>query len=245
MFPAWNSRIKFLFLRMKQQKMHHLKPFLQAAGAFTGCFAIGAQWFLVIENAEQQSLSYFAELIRFLSYMTIWTNILVTLGFLCPLLFPASGLSKFLQSPLVQGGLALYIFVVALVYHFFLAQIWEPAGLQYIADVLLHYMVPFLYLLFWACFAPKGYLKLTSALIWLVYPLVYATYALVRGAVTGGYPYPFIDVAQLGYGLVLRNVFLLGLAYLLLGGLVVAADKLLSTRRNTAPAGGTNGSINA
>ena len=35
---------------------------------------------------------------------------------------------------------------------------------------------------------------------WLAYPGVYLVYVLARGAVSGEYPYPFMDVKVLGYG---------------------------------------------
>jgi hypothetical protein len=44
---------------------------------------------------------------------------------------------------------------------------------------------------------------------WLAYPLAWLVYTLVRGASTDWYPYPFVNVDQLGYdGVLVRCVFL-------------------------------------
>ena len=63
---------------------------------------------------------------------------------------------------------------------------------------------------------------------WLIYPLVYLPYVLVRGASTGRYPYPFLDVGDLGLGVVLVNTVVLTIVFLILGELFVAADSLIA-----------------
>ena len=42
-------------------------------------------------------------------------------------------------------------------------------------------------------------------LAWLLYPLAYLVYTLIRGAEVDWYPFPFLDVSQHGYGGVLLN----------------------------------------
>ena len=56
-------------------------------------------------------------------------------------------------------------------------------------------------------------------LLAVVWPVAYAGYTLAHGAATGWYPYPFLDVADLGLPLVLRNlgfIVLLSLVVLVL-----------------------------
>lgn len=208
---------------------------LQLTGAGIGIFALGAQYYLILEKAAAEGLSYWAETIRFLGYMTIWTNILVTLYFLLALLAPDSRPGVFFKRPAVQGGLFIYIFIVAVVYHFVLAKIWSPTGLHYVADLLLHYLMPLIYMLYWIFFAGKGKLMLKNSVLWLVYPLVYAAYALLRGAIIHDYPYPFIDAAELGYPAVIRNILLFALAYLVSGLILVFINnRLLESRRSGA-----------
>ena len=57
---------------------------------------------------------------------------------------------------------------------------------------------------------------------WLAWPLGYAAYALLRGAATGFYPYPFVDVPSLGMGRVLGNVAGLCIVFLATGFLLRA-----------------------
>ena len=69
----------------------------------------------------------------------------------------------------------------------------------------------------WVLFVPKGTIRWRSALVWLLYPLVYAVYSLIHGAVTGFYPYPFINVGELGYDKMFLNMGVLVLVFFGLG----------------------------
>jgi hypothetical protein len=41
----------------------------------------------------------------------------------------------------------------------------------------------------------------------VLYPFCWLVFTLIRGAVISWYPYPFIDVTQLGYGKTILNCF--------------------------------------
>lgn len=207
-----NLRIKFL---------------LQILGTIFGGFAVCGQLYLVVTNVPPTAGSYLSAVVRFFSYMTIWTNILVTLSFLYPLISPDSKAARFFTRPVVQTGLLLYICIVGLVYHFFLSIMWKPVGLQYFVDILLHYVVPVLYFLYWMLYAKKGALHYMNVMVWLIYPIIYIVYILTRGALTNTYPYPFLNVSKLGIGKVGVNMLGLTMLYVILGALIILVDKLI------------------
>jgi hypothetical protein len=61
----------------------------------------------------------------------------------------------------------------------------------------------------------------------LIWPAACAAYALVRGAVTGVWPYPFLDADTLGWPMVALNVAALVTAFAGAGlGLVAVARRL-------------------
>lgn len=70
---------------------------------------------------------------------------------------------------------------------------------------------------------------------WTGVPLVYFVYALARAALDGFYPYPFIDVSQLGWSRVLVNAVGMLSAFLIVGLLFVAIGRAMS-RGRTIPA---------
>ncbi|MDQ6780171.1 MAG: Pr6Pr family membrane protein [Candidatus Eremiobacteraeota bacterium] len=123
-------------------------------------------------------------------------------------------------------AVAVYIFVVGLVYSLVLRALWEPTGLQRLVDIALHDVMPLLYIGFWLWFIPKGGLRWTQPFGWLAYPLLYGAYALGRGALTGWYPYPFVDASALGYARVGLNLLVMAIGFLVLGITAVGLGRL-------------------
>jgi len=209
-------------------KTEKLKLFYQLLAGLFGCFALVLQLYLIIKNVPTSGKSYLSETVRFFSYMTIWTNILVTLTFLVPLIAKNSRFGKFLSSPFMETGTMLYITVVGISYHFLLSHIWAPTGWQKVADVSLHYAVPAIYIIYWFVFVKKGEQQFSNSYKWLVYPLIYIVYELIHGTIVNAYSYPFIDVNEHGYGTVLRNGLFLGVGYYLVGLLLIVIDKAMA-----------------
>ena len=196
-------------------------------GFVTGLFALVVQLYLIISNVHPGGPGYLEEIIRYFSYMTIWSNILVAMAFCFPLFFPSSRLSYYFNKPIVEGGLLVYIFVVMLINHFFLAGIVHFTGMQLVVDRFLHYIIPVLYIVFWIFYGKKGRQDYSNSIHWLIFPLIYIIYILIRGAIIDQYPYPFIDVTELGYAVVLRNSVLIGVVYVIVGSIFIIIDKRL------------------
>jgi hypothetical protein len=183
-------------------------------GALITWFAVLAQLVLIIENRFD---SVPETLLRFFSYFTILTNLLVALYFTA-MLFQNSWLYRFFSRAGHFTALVVYISLVSIIYQIFLRPIWNPEGVQIIVDELLHTLIPIFVVLYWFLFADKKTLEWKQIPNWFLYLACYAIYILVRGAITGVYPYPFIDVAHLGYPPALMNT--LGI-FVLFGGLSV------------------------
>ncbi|WP_448244196.1 Pr6Pr family membrane protein [Pseudoxanthomonas mexicana] len=66
---------------------------------------------------------------------------------------------------------------------------------------------------------------------WLLFPLGYVVWVFLRGAWVGEYPYPFIDVAQLGWARVGVNALGVMGVFVVLGLVVVGLDHLLGRHR--------------
>jgi hypothetical protein len=197
-------------------------------------FALVLQLYLIIVNAPANNITATTAVINYISFYTITTNILVALACTLPLTAPSSGAGKFFSRAAVQSGVALSIMVVGITYSLLLRNLWNPQGGQKIADVLLHDAVPLLYTIYWFLFVPKGVLQWKNVPYWLIYPLVYIIYTLIRGGFTGRYPYPFLDVVQLGYSKMFVNAGFMTLGFVVLGLLLVAINRLLARKTATA-----------
>ena len=188
-------------------------------GALLAWFALMLQLYLVIVQSPP-GLAMLGELITYFSFFTILTNLLVALVFTAVAMRAAA-----FSSPSVQGGTAVYIAIVGIVYQLLLRQLWNPQGAQLLADMLLHAVIPLGYVVYWLIFAPRTGLRWMDAVVWLVYPGVYLVYVLARGAVSGLYPYPFVDVNVLGYAGVLARAAVLMAVFLGMGLLLVAVSR--------------------
>lgn len=197
--------------------MHRLAAALIALVAWTG---------LVVQFTATfgQNGSIPETLWILLRFFTVITNLLVALM----MTSVARGRPI---SPSLIAGLTLAIVFVGIVYATLLHGLVELAGLALIADILLHYVVPVAMAVYWLAFAPKIGLRLGDPFLWCSYPLVYLFYVVVRGSVDGRYPYPFVDVATLGYGRILLNSLMLLAAFLLAGLGLVALGELMARRR--------------
>lgn len=193
-------------------------------GAAIGWFAVITQLYLMMVN---RVVSIPETIFRFFSFFTIDTNILVALCFTFIFLRGNSRTSRFLTNPTRITAITIYITIVGIVYNVILRSIWQPEGLQKVIDELLHSVIPVLFILFWLIFVPIEQLKWKNAFSFLIYPIIYMTYAVVHGAVTKFYPYLFVDVNRLGYNKALFNAGLFLLAIFLLSLTLIATGKRL------------------
>jgi hypothetical protein len=194
--------------------------------------AVGLQIWLVMQTYTANGESAIRAVGHTLSYFTVLTNLvvaLVTTASATTSVVPGE-LDSFLTRPGTMTAVAVYIFVVGLVYSLFLRSVWDPTGLNKVADVALHDAVPVLYVVYWLIFVPKKNLKWTQPFYWLIYPLAYFLYALVRGEITGKYPYWFADPTVLGYPRALANSAVLLIGFLVLGEVAVSVGRLRGSR---------------
>jgi hypothetical protein len=192
-----------------------------------GWFALALQLYLML--AQSPAGAMLGTVVTFFSFFTILTNLLVALVFTAAAFRRPWG--QWFNRPSVQAGTAVYIAIVGVVYQLLLRRLWNPQGAQWLADVLLHSIIPVGYVLYWLLLAPRTGLRWKDAFAWLRYPAVYLVYILARGAATGLYPYPFIDVKVLGYGGVLLWASLFLLVFLGTGFAAVAVGR--QTRRSS------------
>ena len=173
--------------------------------AALGWAGLGIQLYLIFIARLSVDASLLGGLVSFFSYFTVLTNTLVATVLTCAVTPRESAARRWFLQPWVSSGVTVSIVVVGLAYSLLLRHLWHPEGWQFIADELLHDVMPLAFLGYWWFCVPKGTLRLWHLPVWLIYPLVYFAYALLRGNLLGAYAYPFIDVAVLGYPQVFIN----------------------------------------
>ena len=66
---------------------------------------------------------------------------------------------------------------------------------------------------------------------WLIWPAIYAAYALIRGQQTRAWAYPFLNADALGWPHVVRNIGALVVALVLLSLAIAALARILQSAR--------------
>jgi hypothetical protein len=168
--------------------------------------AIIIQFYLMMEN---RTSSVAETTIRFFSFFTILTNLLVAIFFTILIFRFKNSLPGDQKNSGDVTAITVYITCVGLVYQILLRKTWHPQGMQMVTDELLHSVIPVLVLIYWFLF--ENTLSVPYSLIgrWLLYPLIYLIYVLIRGYFSGFYPYPFINIPALGIEKVLLNSILM------------------------------------
>jgi hypothetical protein len=173
--------------------------------------------------------------VRVLSFFTIQSNIL-------------SGLTalQLARNPNRDGPIwraarlaALFgITVTGIVYSTVLAKVHEPHGWQETStNTVFHYVVPIMMVLGWLVFGPRPRIERRTISLAILWPVAWAGYVLVYGAVTKWYPYPFVDVSTHGYGRVLVNAVAVVAVLLAVTGLYWLGDQRLpATERSSVVA---------
>lgn len=198
-----------------------------AAAALAGWIGLVIQQYLIFYSRFTSGASLLGGLVNFFSFFTVLTNTLAVVVLSYALVPRESAARRFFLAPKVSSGIAVSIVVVGLAYNLLLRHLWSPTGFQFIADELLHDVMPLLFVVYWWRWVPKGRLRILHIGGWVIYPLVYFAYVLLRGDLLGQYQYPFIDVSTLGYPQVFVNAGGLLAGFVLIALLVVGLDKVL------------------
>ncbi|BFI94729.1 MAG: hypothetical protein RSP_02390 [Rhodanobacter sp.] len=207
-----------------------------AVAALLGWLTLALQLVLTIQTSIANGQDGWSGVWVYLGYFTILTNGLVALVLTAEACRWRGAVGRFLVRADVQAATAMNIVIVALVYNLMLRQLWQPHGWRAVADNLLHVAMPALFLLHWWRAVPKATLRWPQAFAWQGYPAAYFVYVLLRGAVDGRYPYPFVNVASLGYLRVLGNACVMLLAFVVVALVLIALGRWQALRSAQARA---------
>ncbi len=178
-----------------------------------------------------------------LRYFTVLSNLLCVVYFTADIIYitkhkKAADLVWF---PALKGIATMAITVTQLVAHFILGMRFTMGDSLSMTLVIMHYAVPILTIADWLLFDTKGLMTFRAPLLWAVGPLLYFVFAMIGARIGNGigyggsrYPYPFMDVDQLGWGCVLLTVLALTAFFIALSYVWVLIDKGLAkaTSRN-------------
>lgn len=151
---------------------------------------------------------------NFFGFFTILSNIMAA----ALLIYLGSMKNESVKVHYIRGAITLYMLMTGVIFAFLLANL---QGVRLTAvpwdNIVLHYIMPIVVVADWIINPPKKRAPLTVAGLWLIFPIAYVTYSLIRGALVGWYPYPFLNPGLSSYTQVITTclvitVFVVGAA---------------------------------
>jgi hypothetical protein len=181
--------------------------------------------------ATEAFTSPVARTFNIFAYFTIQSNLIVAITCLLLALRPGSGTHHGRLGTVFRvfrlDGLVM-IAITGVVYHALLAALLDLGGWQMVSDQIVHTAVPLMAAIGWLVFGPRGLISWKVVGFSVVYPLLWLAFTLARGAIDGWYPYPFIDVGELGYARVTVNVLGITAGFVALAAGALGLDRLLT-----------------
>jgi len=165
-------------------------PKLAAARLFFGLLTFAALIRSFIFSFVQSGNSAF----NFFSYFTILTNLFVAFV----LVFSAINLIR--REPptetgdILRGSATVSIAIVGIVFGLLLSHM--DSGMIPWTNFVAHYLMPVVMVLDWLIQPPRATLSARHIWYWIIYPIAYLLYSLIRGSFINWYPYWFIDPSQ-------------------------------------------------
>ncbi|HZZ12075.1 MAG TPA: Pr6Pr family membrane protein [Paraburkholderia sp.] len=190
---------------------------LAAIIAVIAWLSIVAQTEITIDRTLARGLGVLDGFARWSSYLTNLTALACAVCFTCVAIrAPRSAIVRFFRQPTVITAVVVYMAFVGIAYNLLLRGLWSPAAYRLLLNESLHSVLPMLAALYWVLFVPRFSLRVRHCLLWLIYPVGYLAVTFWRGSLSDFYPYPFINVAELGVRHVVVNAALLFGGFLML-----------------------------
>ncbi|SCC27353.1 hypothetical protein GA0061081_11419 [Gilliamella bombicola] len=164
-----------------------------------------------------QPSSSIGRLVYYYSFFTVLSNLMLALS--CFWLAANPNCHRYSFKVIRLNGLV-GVIITIIIYNLVLRSIHNPPNtLLKIANESLHVVIPILGVLSWFIWGPFRRINVKVIVGSLLSMIGYGVYIFIRGYYTNQYPYPFINVVQVGYFQALFAVskiflFFLGLAFL-------------------------------
>lgn len=185
-------------------------------------FAIGYQFVYLAQLGLLNPVNFF-------SYFTNLSNIFACLVFLIGAYYLARRREPSRRDDIIRGSSVVAMVIVGIVYGILLRDI-DLGHLQPWVNVVIHYLMPVAVALDWGLLPPRNTLTLRQLGYWLIYPLIFLAYTLVRGPFAKFYPYPFLDPGSPttgGYGGVALYCLAIFATFLLVSWLAITLGNRL------------------
>ncbi len=172
------------------------------------------------------------DVVNYFSYFTNLSNILAAVVMLIGAIYLIQHREPALMDDFIRGSSVAGMAVVGIAFNLLLRE-EELGSLMPWVNTVTHYIMPIAVVLDWLYQSPKSTLALSQIPYWLIFPLLYLAYTLIRGAMVDWYPYSFFNPANVGgYGGVLLYSVGITVLFVLISWILITLGNRI--RRNVA-----------
>jgi hypothetical protein len=178
------------------------------------------------------------DIVNFFGYFTNPSNIFASVVFIIGAVYLVQNREPTVTEDLIRGASVVAMAIVGIVFSVLLRDV-DLGTLAPWVNTVVHFVMPVVVVADWLYQPPKSKLTMRQTLYWLIYPLLYLLYTLTRGAITGFYPYPFLNPNTIpghstagSYGAVALYCIAIFVAFLIVGAILVWLGNTL--KRNVA-----------
>lgn len=194
-----------------------------------GWAAITAIIYLGIPTISEADVSFLRIFRPWLSFVS-QTNTMVLLYWTFSLLYINKDKRPFFLSPVVKGGITVYITFTFIIFGLFTAGLRDLQGLRAFASTIFHYVIPIAFIIDFILNTKRKSLRFTHIGYWAIYPFCYLIFSVINGLVNNIYFNPFfIRMEKLGWAITV-NVFSQVLLMVFLGIVYVLLNRRLPNR---------------
>lgn len=198
-------------------------------GAVVGPLSLLVRTYLTLTGRIGNGDSFVGAVFFLFTFFTVLTNLMMALCYVA-----AATRSPWLawwDRSFARGLTAGSIVMVSVYYIFFLSGLESQTGIDQALNIYMHYVAPWLFVLWWVLTPEHGSLRFADIPRMLVYPLIYLVVVLLRGALVHEYPYPILNVDTLGYGQVALGCLGMLVGFVVIYAAVIAIDRWLGRRQ--------------
>lgn len=161
---------------------------------------------------------------NFFGFFTMQSNIITAIVLLLAALATFTGRPQAPLLVLARACATTYIVIVGIVYNTLLVGLEGGVSLEW-ANWVLHVAFPIYAALDWILFGDRAALPWKRLWLVLIFPVLWTVVVLIRGAIDGWVPYPFLDPAN-GYGSVAIYCVVIFIATIIVGAVVFALSRV-------------------
>lgn len=169
------------------------------------------------------------DLLNFFGYFTNLSNIFASVVFIVGAIYLLQGRAPTQTEETIRGASVVAMAVVGVVFSVLLQDTDLGTLLPWV-NFIVHYVMPVVVVADWLIQPPKSTITWRQVGYWLIYPLIYVIYTLIRGAIVGFYPYPFLNPAKGAYGVVALYSVGIFVLFLVAGWLLMVLGNRLPRR---------------